>query len=323
MSPAVTSLLTVLATAANEEYVAPTDWRGVVALPAGIIIFFGGIFLLLKSNLGTRRAYLVEASAFFGFMLILSLFWSFGAPGTPRFTGPQNLPGQVGDYYTPKWVAFAADSTLADERFGVVKQFPEGFEQVGGDATGGNDAASGGDAGASGAAEDEGASEPADPTGGADEVGNFFREEHGGATLIGDDWVLAGSPYLTNTEDGTEVVAATYAKPFALNDDGEIPEGPNGQPLFTEEQVGLPIPQDFSVPSGVDDETAEALTPASFTGFAFYDEGFPVLPSLVFVVLSLIGFVLHALLLGWDENREKERTVEEVIVEREPVRAGT
>lgn len=317
MTPEVMSLVTVLATAANEEFVPANDWRAVVALPAGILIFFGGIFLLLKSNLGTRRAYLVEASCFFGFMLILSLFWAFGAPGTPRFTGPQNLPGQVGDYYTPKWVAFAGDSTLADERFPVVKQFPEGFQQVGGAADGGEEAAAGGEEQA------DAGGEPADPAGGADEIGTFFREERGGVAPVGDDWVLAGAPYLTNTEDGVEVVGATYAKPFALDNDNEVPQGPDGAPLFDEEQAGQPIPQDFQVPSDLDPAVAELVTPASFTGFAFYDAGFPVFPSLVFVVLALIGFVLHALLLGWDENREKERAVEEVIVEREPVRTGT
>ena len=85
----------LMAVAAAEEFVPPDDWRGVIALPAGIIIFFGGIFMLLKSNLGTRRAYLVEASTFFGFMLILSLFWGFGAPGTPRNTGPQSTAAET------------------------------------------------------------------------------------------------------------------------------------------------------------------------------------------------------------------------------------
>jgi hypothetical protein len=40
------------------------------------------------------------------------------------------------------------------------------------------------------------------------------------------------------------------------------------------------------------------------------------------IIIAFVGFVLHALLLGWDENRERERTVEEVVVEREPVGAG-
>ncbi|HSJ45511.1 MAG TPA: hypothetical protein VK923_12575 [Euzebyales bacterium] len=313
----------LLAVAAAEEYVPPDDWRGVIALPAGIIIFFGAIFLLLKSNLGTRRAYLVEASCFFGFMLILSLFWGFGAPGTPRNTGPQSLPGQPADYYTPKWVAFAGDSTLAQERFGLVQQFPEGFQEEGG---GDGDAAAGGGEGAAGGGgeEAEAGAEGADDSaaGGADEIGNFFREERGGVTLIGDEWVLAGPPLVATAENGEKVVGATYAKPFAFNDDGEIPEGPNGQPLFTEDQVGQPIPEDFPVPSGLDQAVQDLVTPETFTAYAFFDPGFAFFPSLVMIVISAVGFVLHALLLGWDENREKERSVEEVVIEREPVGAG-
>lgn len=307
----------VLAVAAAEEYVAPDDWRGAIALPAAFIVFFGALFLLLKANLGTRRAYLVEATCFFGFMTILSMFWGFGAPGTPQFTGPQALPGQPADYYTPKWVAFAGDSTLADERFPIVKQYPEGFQEEGGGGEG--EAAEGGDAEAA-QAETEGASDAA--TGGAEEIGNFFREQRGGTQLIGDDWVADGPPLVATGDNGEKVVGATYAKPFAFDDEGEVPEGPDGDPLFSEDELGQPIPEDFVVPSGVDDDVAELLTPERFTAFAFYDPGFPIFPSLVMMVLSLGGFVLHVLLLAWDENRERERSVEEIVIEREPVGAA-
>jgi hypothetical protein len=306
----------LLAVAAAEEYVPPDDWRGLIALPVGILIFFGAIFLLLKSNLGTRRAYLVEASCFFGFMLILSLFWGFGAPGTPRNTGPQSLPGQPADYYTPKWVAFAGDSTLAQERFGLVEQFPEGFQEEGG----GGDAAGDGAAGGEAEADAETAGDAA--VGGVEEIGTFFLEEHGGVQLIDDDWVAAGPPLVAFAESGEKVVGATYAKPFAFNDQGEVPEGPDGQPLFTDDQVGQAIPEDFAVPPGLEDDVAQLVTPETFTAFAFFDQGFAFFPSLVMIVISFVGFVIHALLLGWDENREKERVVEEVVIEREPVGAS-
>jgi hypothetical protein len=314
MSPAL-----VLAVAAAEEYVAPSDWRGAIALPAAFLIFFGAVFLLLKANLGTRRAYLVEATCFFGFMTILSMFWGFGAPGTPQFTGPQALPGQPADYYTPKWVAFAGDSTLADERFPVVKQYPEGFQAEGGGGAQDGAAGEGGEA-ETGQAETEGASDSA--SGGAEEIGNFFREQRGGTQLIGDDWVADGEPLVVTADSGEKVVGATYAKAFALDTEGEIPEGPDGDPLFAEDEVGQPIPEDFTVPGGVEDDVAELLTPERFTAFAFFDPGFAILPSLVMMVLAIGGFVLHALLLAWDENRERERSVEEIVVEREPVGAA-
>lgn len=309
MSPELLDI--VLAVAENEEFVPPTDWRGAIALPAGIIIFLGSVFLLLRSNLGTRRAYLVEASCFFGFMTILSLFWAFGAPGTPQFTGPQSLPGQPADFYAPKWVAFAPSSTLAMERFEVVQQYPQGFEAQQPSAA---EAEGEGDAEAADSADVAGA-------GGPQEIGSFFRETRGGVQLIGDDWVQDGPAMVAVADTGERVVGATFAKPFEL-DDGEIPTGPDGEPLFSQDQVGEPIPEDFQVPSGLDAGVADLVTPERFTGFAFFDAGFPLFPSLVMVVLSVAGFVLHVLLLGWDENREKERTVEEVVVEREPVGAG-
>jgi hypothetical protein len=308
----------LLAVAAAEEYVPPDDWRGAIALPAGIIIFYGGIFLLLKANLGTRRAYLLEASTFFGFMLILSLFWGFGAPGTPQNTGPQSLPGQPVDYYTPKWVAFAPDSTLAQERFGLVSQFPEGFEEEG---AAGDQAAEGGAEATGGGAEAEAEAAGDAAVGGVEEIGTFFREEHGGEQLIGDEWVPAGPPLVAFTDSGEKVVGATHGKPFAFNADGEIPTGPDGQPLFSEDQLGTAIPEDFEVPPGLDGATADLVTPETFTAFAFFDPGFALFPALVMMAISFVGFVIHALLLGWDENREKERTVEEVVVEREPVGA--
>lgn len=312
----------VLAVAAAEEYVPPDDWRGVIALPAAGLIFVGAIYLLLKANLGTRRAYLVLATCFFGFITVLSLFWGFGAPGTPQFTGPQSLPGQPVDYYVPKWVAFAGDSTLAEERFPIVRQYPEGFQEERGEEGAEEGAAAEGEeeAQAEGDAETAGASDAA--RAGGEEIGSFFTEQRGGARLIGEDWVQDGPALATTVDSGEKVVGATYAKAFAFNDEGEIPEGPNGQPLFSEEDVGQPIPEDFDVPSGVDDEVADLVTPERYTAFAFFDPGFPFFPSLVVIVLAMGGFVLHVLLLARDESRERTRAVEEIVVEREPVGAA-
>ncbi|HWH33240.1 MAG TPA: hypothetical protein VNU01_11280 [Egibacteraceae bacterium] len=90
----------------------PDSLMAKLAVPLGALIFLGSIYLLLRSNLGTRRGYLVFGAAFFGYMVIQSAFWAFGAPGTPVATGPTNLPGQVANEYQPEWVAFAEDSRL-------------------------------------------------------------------------------------------------------------------------------------------------------------------------------------------------------------------
>lgn len=242
--------LTLLA-AVNEEFIPPTDWRARIALPAGILIFFGSVYLLLRSNLGTRRAYLVEASAFFAFMLVYSLFWLTGAPGTPRYTGPQNLPGQSQDYYVTKWVPFAPDSLLADREFEAVKSFPEGFGAV-----------------------PEDFQERADE--GAGDIQEFFAVERNSVQLVGEDWEVQEIAYNPNV-GGDPVIAVTMA----------APEG---------------------------EET--------YTAFAYFDAGAPWIPSVVFVVLSLIGFVLHTALLAWDENQERRAAEAEQAEEPEKVPAA-
>lgn len=97
-----------------------------LAVPLGALFFLGSIYMLLRSNLGTRRGYLVFGTAFFGFMIIQSLFWAFGAPGTPIATGPTNLPGQPANEYQPTWVPFAGDSRLAQGEYAWVADAPFG-----------------------------------------------------------------------------------------------------------------------------------------------------------------------------------------------------
>lgn len=102
-----------------------------LAVPIGILVFYGSVYLLLRSSLGTRRAYLVLATSFFGFMIILSLFWTFGAPGTPQAVGPTYLPTQPSDAYQPTWTPFAGDSLVAERPdYDFVQQYPEGFGEV-------------------------------------------------------------------------------------------------------------------------------------------------------------------------------------------------
>ena len=203
-------LLTILASAANEEFVPPTDWRAIISVPVGILVFLGGIFVLLRSNLGTRRAYLVEATAFFGFMVIMSLFWTFGAPGTPQATGPTNLPGTQPNAYLPTWTAFAGDSLVAeDPRFDLVAEYPEGFGDV-----------------------PEEFQQEAE-TGAAD-IQTFFASEEGGGNL-GDLDTIEGIQYAQAT-NGYPVIAVEYQP---VNETGE----PEGDPVvyFGYFDAGNPI----------------------------------------------------------------------------------
>lgn len=252
-------LLAEIAVVASDEFVPPDDWRSQIALPVGIIFLYGGIFMLLRSNLGTRRAYLVQATALFGFVFFLSLFWAFGAPGTPAFSGPQNLPGQPIDYYQPKWVPFAADSVIAGEpEFDVVGDYPDAWSTTP-------------PAGLDSEAIEEG----------IDDIVAFFSSEEGGQRV------------------GPTAVAFTEDTPL------RFAESADGRALMAV------VVADADVLGEVTDPDSALLL------FALFDEGFLLLPSLVFVVIAGLGFLLHLVLLGWDERQER-RELEEDLGTAEP-----
>jgi hypothetical protein len=92
--------------------------EGTLVIVAGLVLFGGAVWLLTGSVFGTRMGYLVSATAFFAFMVILSSLWVFGAPGTPRYLGPK------GDL--PAWKAVAAGRELASKMVPLVEQYPEG-----------------------------------------------------------------------------------------------------------------------------------------------------------------------------------------------------
>jgi hypothetical protein len=171
---------------ATESGIPASDWRTQLAVPLGALIFFGSVYLLLRSNLGTRRAYLVLGTCTFGFLTILSLFWAFGAPGTPQATGPTNLPGQVANEYQPTWVGFAVDSLVADmPEYAIVKQYPEGFDEV---------------------PEDFGQQ----ATTGADEIRTFFASEEGAQNLEDTAVYDAEEIGYAVAENGRPIIAVTY-----------------------------------------------------------------------------------------------------------------
>lgn len=190
-------MITLLATESGIPYTSPL---AKLAVPLGILIFFGGPYLLLRSNLGTKRAYLVLATSFFGLMIILSLFWGFGAPGTPANTGPTNLPGQVADEYRPVWVSFAEDSTLAgQEPYAGLVGDPGAFsEQV---------------------PEEQAANVAA----GVEATLAFFQTEAAGAP-VGQTWAVAEGPFYAETEDGQPVIRVVYGETYQLTQEGELPE---------------------------------------------------------------------------------------------------
>ena len=79
---------------------APFFAEGVAVTVSSVILFIGSVYLLLAAIFGLRMGYLVLAVSFFGWMIILSALWVFGAPGTPPHLGPRGTE--------PHWEVFAA-----------------------------------------------------------------------------------------------------------------------------------------------------------------------------------------------------------------------
>ncbi|MDP8971075.1 MAG: hypothetical protein M3N52_11390, partial [Actinomycetota bacterium] len=194
--------LASLAVLATESGLPPSDLRTQLAVPLGILVFIGSIYVLLRANLGTRRGYLVLGCSLFGFLSILALFWTFGAPGTPPATGPQSLPGQELNAYEPTWVAFAGDSLIAEKpEYAIVRQYPEGFGPV-----------PEGFAGTAGA--------------GAEDIKSFFSSRERQTKIVQADWVPVPGPEglrYAEAANGRPIIAVTFAPPEGAEDADATP----------------------------------------------------------------------------------------------------
>jgi hypothetical protein len=245
------------------EQIPPDEPLAQLAVPLGILFFIGSTYMLLRSNLGTARGYYVLGASLFGFLFLMSLFWGFGAPGTPQATGPTNLPGQPADALLPKWVPFADDSLLAERPdLQMVQGYPDGFEVDGWPAD-----------------------EADNVDQGVGDIQNFFSSETAEEQIGGAD--PAETIAYARTSTGFPLIAVEFT---AVNDALE------------------PIPD------------AEP-----YVAFGYFDEGNPLLPSIIFMLISLVLFVLHCWLLDRSERmerRELELARGQVAEESEPVPAN-
>ena len=63
--------------------------KGILVVVTGFILLPGSVIMLLSANFGALKGYLIGATAFFGFVAMLSAVWLFGLPGTTPLTGPK------------------------------------------------------------------------------------------------------------------------------------------------------------------------------------------------------------------------------------------
>ncbi|MDP8960986.1 MAG: hypothetical protein M3N32_05140 [Actinomycetota bacterium] len=100
--------------AAESEGIPGSHIAAKLALPLGLLMFSGSVFVLLWSVYGAKKGALVYGTAFFAFSMMIGVFWWFGAPGTPVATGLQYFPYQESDRYQGKWYGMEPGSDRAE-----------------------------------------------------------------------------------------------------------------------------------------------------------------------------------------------------------------
>src|SRR4029453_18341894 len=72
---------------AGKEASAPV--KGLLVVLTGFVLLPGSVWMLLASNFGALKGYLIAGTAFFGFLMMLSAVGLVGIPGTTPLTGPK------------------------------------------------------------------------------------------------------------------------------------------------------------------------------------------------------------------------------------------
>lgn len=276
------------------ESVIPADHPvSILAVPIGLLFLSGGIYVLLWSNYGAKKAAAIYGVAFFGFNLILGVFWWFGGPGIPPGLGITTLPGQSADHYDPVWFAFEPGSERAQffsgvnrmDDFVTVETFlgKEGVER----AVLNRDPAFGALSGSS-------------RTAAAAMSGQFMPIDQFGVARIGvgrrgefEDAVARLQP--ADSRRNTPFYSAQLDGPIRLLEDPTT-----GLLLAT---ARIQAVANFTAQDGTPLPSVAVGEPADW--FAFYDPGAKWYPSALWTVISFVLFLLSLVWLDRLEQREK------------------
>jgi hypothetical protein len=246
--------------------------KGLLVVLTAFVFLPGSVFMLLASNFGALKGYLIAAVGFFGFMVMLSAVWLFGIPGTTPLTGPKGAQPTF-NFFTVDDPAAATYDSVRDFQGGAGNGWepaPEGeFEE--------------GSAEAALQAELETARQTA--------VQDLIEETNADIEDSSEelDATNLSAEVFYTIQDGTEVAAVVIS------------------PATPPEGSGLQRP-DF----------------APKTEFAYRDPGSPYLPSILFLIGSVVLFVVHLFLLGLAERRRPlgQALTPTPEAERQPAGAG-
>ena len=225
--------------------------KGIAVVVTAFVLLPGSVYMLLASNFGALKGYLIAATAFFGFLTMLSAVWLFGIPGTTPLTGPKGTQPSF-KFFTLNDPAAATYDSVHDFQGGAGGGWqpePTGdFEEGSPEATLKSDL------------------DTARQTAVSDLIEKTNADVKKSSEEL-DVTNLDAKTYYT-IQDGTEVAAIVIS--------------PKTPPAGS----GLQRP-DF----------------APVTTFAYRDPGNPYLPSIIFLVASVILFLVHMVLLGVAERR--------------------
>lgn len=262
------------------------QWSGAAAV--GVVltaaaIFIGTLYYILATLFGWRRAYYITMVSLMGFIILLSLVWLVGIPGSNPGFGPRGRE--------PDWKPFLATAEFGADFKDQIATFPDGWDAPGKKYFGNPDKQKTGSI---------------DSTGEIDTIKTIVRPALAG--------YFQARPQLGGTakeEDYDFRVQGTAKQEAALTaEEKAVPvavvkfEDAGGGNLL----VGIQIP------------AASGKHPA-ITVFAYRDKGAVFLPSLYFLITSLVLFALHLWLLSRDEIKQRARDAE-TLTEPTTVTAG-
>jgi len=225
--------------------------KGIAVVVTAFVLLPGSVYMLLASNFGALKGYLIAGTAFFGFLMMLSAVWLFGIPGTTPLTGPKGTQ--------PTFKFFTLDDPVA-ATYDSVRDFQGGA----------------------------GGGWQSEPTGdfqqGSPEANLKSDLDTARQTAVSDLIEKTNADVKDSSEelDVTNLDAKTY---YTIQDGTEVAAiviSPKTPPAGS----GLKRPD---------------LAPV--TAFAYRDPGNPYLPSVIFLVASVVLFLVHMVLLGLAERR--------------------
>ena len=248
------------------------QWSGAAAVGVvltAVVIFMGTLYYLLTTIFGWRRAYYVIMVSLMGFMILLSLVWLIGIPGTGPGFGPRGRE--------PEWIVFHPDSEFAADFKEEIAEFPARWDEPGKKYFGNPDK---------------------NKTGAIDSAGEIDSIK----ALV--EPALAGFAQARNL-GSADPADYNFRRKLAATEEAKLsPEEkavPVAQIRFEDVGKGRLL---FGVTIPATSEHPE------ITVFAMRDKGTIFIPSLYFLVSSVVLFALHLWLLARDEIKQREREAE-------------